>query len=192
MAQPNPAIKHPREGVSTLVNRSCNDCNRRKVRCDKRSPCDNCLRLGFDCTFPPPGRKPREKPTRSNKAALISRLSLLEKEVQRFGTMEGASRVSANSDARLAVEASSQSSLTSASLLSKTPIILESNCEEGGRRVHEGPTPPAVTADISEIELGRQFGRLVVDRNHGTSRYVNHRVLTDLGDRVNLAFLLLP
>ncbi|KAI2669718.1 transcriptional regulator family: Fungal Specific TF [Penicillium roqueforti] len=32
--------------------------------------------------------------------------------------------------------------------------------------------------------LSDQFGRLVLDRNNGTSRYVNHRVLTELADQV--------
>lgn len=188
MAHPNPAVNPPREGVSTLVHRSCNDCNRRKVRCNKRSPCDNCVRLGFECTFPPPGRKPRKKPTKSNKAELISRLSLLEQEVHRLGA-EGASGASADTKATSTVEESPQSSRTSASLLSKTPISLEANSEEGGAGTHEGSTSPAVIANTSENALGYRFGRLVVDRNNGTSRYVNHRVLTELGDQVNFTLL---
>jgi hypothetical protein len=187
MAQPNPKTDPPREGVSTLVNRSCNDCNRRKVRCNKRSPCDNCLRLGFECTFPPPGRKARTKTKTSNKSELISRLSLLEREVQRLGA-KNAPGVAANTDANLTAEESLQSSLTSAASLPKTPTSLESNSESKRARIHVKSTPPSVTIDTSENALDYQFGRLVVDRNNGTSRYVNHRVLTDLGDQVNFLF----
>jgi hypothetical protein len=122
---------------SPFLTRSCHACNRRKVRCNKVFPCDNCVRLGVECTFPPPGRKPRKRPAKSNKAELISRLSLLEREVEKLGAQDVVGAA------------------------------------------------PADGQENGIPDLQHRFGRLVIDRNHGTSRYVNHRVLTDLGDQVN-------
>ena len=39
--------------------RSCAICRRRKVRCDKQSPCSNCRRANIACVFPSTDRPPR-------------------------------------------------------------------------------------------------------------------------------------
>lgn len=39
--------------------RSCVICRKRKVRCDKQSPCSNCRRAGIACAAPPTDRPPR-------------------------------------------------------------------------------------------------------------------------------------
>jgi hypothetical protein len=60
--------------------RSCYDCNRRKVRCDKKEPCSPCRRLGKSCSYPPLGPKIR----RTRKAIIAdmgSRISSLEKSL---------------------------------------------------------------------------------------------------------------
>lgn len=197
MAQPaNPVNSSlPREGVSTLLHRSCNACNRRKVRCNKQSPCDNCVRLGFECTFPPPGRKARTRPTKSSKAELISRLSLLEREVQKLGAQNVAADIPVDSLEDQNIEEPPESSHTAASWPSKTPASLEAEAEEEAEEeveeeetgIHGDQISPAPAPSTSESTLGHQFGRLVVDRSNGTSRYVSHRVLADLGDQVNCA-----
>ncbi|KAJ5921471.1 hypothetical protein N7466_009797 [Penicillium verhagenii] len=146
-----------RDGGSTLLHRSCNDCNRRKVRCNKLFPCDNCVRLGVECTFPPPGRKPRKAPRKSNRAELISRLSLLEQEVQKLGGQSNNEGVSADEEREPPQET-----------------------YESVPRKSETPESPKVSSDALE----GQFGRLVVDRSHGTSRYVNHQALTDLATQI--------
>ncbi|KAE8443684.1 hypothetical protein EG329_001456 [Mollisiaceae sp. DMI_Dod_QoI] len=38
---------------------SCIHCRRRKVKCDKKTPCSNCTRLGFQCELAPRKRAPR-------------------------------------------------------------------------------------------------------------------------------------
>lgn len=193
MVQPaNPVnCNLPREGVSTLLHRSCNACNRRKVRCNKESPCDNCVRLGFECTFPPPGRKARTRPTKSSKTELISRLSLLEREVQKLGAQKAAADVPVDSLEDQDIEESPESSSTVAPWPSKTPASVEAEAEEEvkeeGTGIHGGQIILEPDPDTSESTLGHQFGRLVINRSSGTSRYVNHRVLTDLGDQVNCA-----
>lgn len=41
---------------STEVQVPCNICRKRKVRCDKKLPCSNCQRLGFECSYDDPIR----------------------------------------------------------------------------------------------------------------------------------------
>lgn len=60
--------------------RSCYDCHRRKVRCDKKEPCSSCRRLGKACTYPPLG--PRIRRTRKAiMADMGTRLLSLEKSL---------------------------------------------------------------------------------------------------------------
>lgn len=169
-------------GGLTLLHRSCHDCNRRKVRCNKTIPCDNCVRLGVECTFPPPGRKPRKTPKRSsNKSDLTSRLSLLEQQVQELGTKSVVRTASADSQ-----ESPENSQPLGTWLPTNRTDDLSRNTLGQGNGAYEGQGSPVVTSGTLED----QVGRLVVDRNSGTSRYVNHRVLTDLAEQVNSAPLL--
>ncbi|KAL6229910.1 hypothetical protein BDW75DRAFT_234842 [Aspergillus navahoensis] len=78
-----PASHNPAPHHDSLTLRSCITCRRRKVRCNKRSPCSNCVRAGVECIFPPPGRAPRslKRPPAEN-AELLSRLRQLENIVE--------------------------------------------------------------------------------------------------------------
>ncbi|KAH0550922.1 hypothetical protein GP486_007712 [Trichoglossum hirsutum] len=61
--------------------RSCVTCRRRKVKCDKQSPCSNCTKAHIPCIFPERGRAVR----RSRKAPdneLLKRLAKLEGVVE--------------------------------------------------------------------------------------------------------------
>lgn len=64
--------------ASPSILRSCNDCNTRKVRCDKKEPCSTCTRTGRACTYPPGG--PRKRRTKKTiMADMAARISSLEK-----------------------------------------------------------------------------------------------------------------
>ncbi|KAI9848572.1 MAG: hypothetical protein M1837_007241 [Sclerophora amabilis] len=77
----SPARHHTASARPALNARSCVTCRRRKVKCDKRSPCSNCSRANKPCTFPSPGRAPRRNP-RSQDQELFARLHKLEGMVQ--------------------------------------------------------------------------------------------------------------
>ncbi|WXC58019.1 hypothetical protein SNK03_003917 [Fusarium graminearum] len=66
------------------IERSCEVCHRRKVRCDKKSPCSQCIRSKFECSYPssvaPPARRPRK--TTINDVA--SRISQMERTIESF------------------------------------------------------------------------------------------------------------
>lgn len=184
MATESTKSKQPlsREGRPSLQHRSCHDCNRRKVRCNKESPCDNCVRFGIECTFPPPGRKARttiKKP--SKKSQLLSRLNLLEQEVQKLG---GQNQPRAPSEGLLAQQyghQDSQNILNVQSWLEGKLTTDQSMLPDG----HDSePRVETRSPQENSTTLSDQFGRLVVDRNNGTSRYVNHRVLNEVADQV--------
>jgi hypothetical protein len=67
-----------------LPNPSCANCRRRKVKCDKKSPCSHCIRQGKICEFAPRKRIPRrfktvigQKPA-ERESELLKRLNKLE------------------------------------------------------------------------------------------------------------------
>ncbi|EXM14109.1 hypothetical protein V3481_007357 [Fusarium oxysporum f. sp. vasinfectum] len=63
--------------------RSCAICHRRKVRCDKKLPCSQCIRFDFECSYPPAGPPARRaKKTTINDFA--SRISQMEKTIEAF------------------------------------------------------------------------------------------------------------
>lgn len=173
------------EGGSTLLHRSCHDCNRRKVRCNKESPCDNCVRLGVECTYPPPGRKPRKTPRKpSKKSELLSRLSILEREVQKLGgqSQSGAPPTDVLEDQDRHKD--SENSWNVNSWLAEN-LAADQSTEPDE---HDSETRgELLSPQENSITLDDQFGRLVLDRNNGTSRYVNNRVLTELADQVYYA-----
>ncbi|CAG8137213.1 unnamed protein product [Penicillium olsonii] len=172
----------PREVGWTLQHRSCHDCNRRKVRCNREYPCDNCVRLGIECTFPPPGRRPRatvKKPSR--KSQLLSRLSLLEEEVQKLGGHSQPQPPSPGLPEQQCGHQDSQNILNVQSWLAGNLPADQSMQPEQYEPETRGDTQPPHQTSTT---LSDEFGRLVLDQNNGTSRYVNRRALTELADQV--------
>lgn len=70
----------------SIANRraSCIDCQRRKVKCDRASPCGNCLKYGRECKQPDVHREPRrQRRARENAtiADLRERIRVFEKSL---------------------------------------------------------------------------------------------------------------
>ncbi|KAL7266087.1 hypothetical protein RUND412_011381 [Rhizina undulata] len=55
------------------VNRACDCCNRRKIRCDRGKPCENCDRAELACTY---AAKPRKRGPKGSAARTIYALRL--------------------------------------------------------------------------------------------------------------------
>lgn len=165
-------------GQSTFLN-SCLHCRRRKVRCNKTLPCDNCMRLGFQCTFPPPGRRPWRN-IKSSKADLISRLRLLEQKVEQLRAESVSEAAATDRQANLDSSEESPDSTRAAHLSSFRSHTISSNSGTQKSRAEIFEATDLANA----YTLERQNGRLLVDRRKGTSRYVNHRVLTEMGHQV--------
>lgn len=60
------------------IERSCQLCHRRKIRCDKKQPCASCARGGFQCHYPQAGQ-PIRRVRKTTIADVASRISDLEK-----------------------------------------------------------------------------------------------------------------
>jgi hypothetical protein len=154
--------------------RSCVTCRRRKVRCNKRSPCSNCARAGIDCVFPPPGRAPR-KSKRPPDAELLSRLRRLEGVIDHLrnsGSTEGSSTSARGS---VSGAPSTVQSYTSAS---KSEAETQPKSEDSGCPFENDPKK------LAPNKFENEFGRLVIDE--GRSRYVSNRLWASLGDEVGV------
>ncbi|KAG7126791.1 hypothetical protein HYQ44_000511 [Verticillium longisporum] len=70
---------------------NCLTCRRRKVRCDRRSPCSQCAKAGLDCAFPTSGRVPTRRDgapassSRDRNQDLLARLNRLEGLLRHMG-----------------------------------------------------------------------------------------------------------
>ncbi|GAB0133136.1 hypothetical protein EsDP_00001551 [Epichloe bromicola] len=77
MSSQSPAASEASDQPPAAVDRSCATCRRRKVRCDKKSPCTPCRRGRRACCYPPKEpRAPRVRKTTINDVA--TRISRLE------------------------------------------------------------------------------------------------------------------
>ncbi|KAL3302278.1 Fungal-trans multi-domain protein [Colletotrichum asianum] len=72
--------------AQTTAVRSCLLCRRRKVKCDKKKPCDGCSKAGVECVYPM-GRASRRQGTPDPE--LTNRLKRLEDVVRRLGSFIG-------------------------------------------------------------------------------------------------------
>lgn len=63
---------------------ACVSCQRRKIKCDRRDPCANCIKFRIDCIFRAPA-PPRRRPRKSPEAALLARLRRYEELLKGVG-----------------------------------------------------------------------------------------------------------
>ncbi|KAM0323731.1 hypothetical protein ACHAQA_008668 [Verticillium albo-atrum] len=61
------------------MQRSCNICHRRKVRCDKQQPCSQCKRGGLVCMYPHAEQLRRVRKSKTTIADVATRISDLER-----------------------------------------------------------------------------------------------------------------
>ena len=59
----------------------CTACSKRKVKCDRRSPCSRCLTTGRECEQPEARRTPR-KPRKAPDGNVLDRIRQLENTLQ--------------------------------------------------------------------------------------------------------------
>jgi hypothetical protein len=179
----------PRPSIDSASSRSCVTCRRRKVRCNKRSPCSNCVKTNVECVFPPPGRAPR-KSKRPPDAELLSRLRRLEGVIQHLSDKNGeAGSVSSLSPIQTASSTLPSAAPTNttantsppASINPKTFVDLKA---QNGVCPFEDNDPKKLAPGKFENE----FGRLVIEE--GRSRYVSNRLWASLGDEVFFSSLL--
>jgi hypothetical protein len=127
---------------------SCVICRRRKIRCDRKDPCSNCVKNKIDCHFPVTGRIPRRnrgpstsKTPAQKQSELLSRLRRLESVVTELAAQvedENGASIGASHQKQITVDASATGSSWATS---------------------------STVADSTDE--GEDFGRLVVDKDGG-------------------------
>lgn len=143
--------------------RSCVTCRRRKVRCDKKQPCSNCVRQHIPCHFPAPGRAPR-RPRKPPDGELLDRLRKLEGVVHSLG---------ANPDDDVD-PAALVGSITDRGLTAD-PMELAGPSDERKRMLD-------YMVDHERKSLNSTSGRLVLDQ--GKSRYISNSFWANLSSEV--------
>lgn len=158
-------------GNSGLNPRSCVTCRRRKVKCDKKSKCTNCVKANIECVYPSPGRAPR-KPRKPQDSELLERLRKLEGVVQMLGTTvpleEGESPPKDEQSGPEREETH------------------EERIQKAKRELKELRKEKAAQEPKKDDTLEKRFGRLVVDE--GRSRYINPSFWASLSDEVVICF----
>jgi hypothetical protein len=158
--------------------RSCVTCRRRKVRCNKPSPCSNCVKAGIACVFPPPGRAPRES-KRPPDAELLSRLRRLESIIEHFGgNGKNANVISSG----CATEGEPSSTSKSTVLPHSTSTTVTTSGQAPQDQQSAWPFEDSDPKKLSTGKFQNEFGRLIIDE--GRSRYVSNWLWASLGDEV--------
>lgn len=148
---------------------SCVTCRRRKVKCDRRDPCSNCIKNRGECHFPVTGRLPRRRcsttwksPT-EKQAELLNRLRRLESLVT-----------------ELAAQVEDGPDKTQSTILNSLPSVAgvldssEAVNAQIGKNDLPGWESPMSFGDLisfmksrSDEEINEDFGRLVVGKEAG-------------------------
>lgn len=152
---------------SNLNTRSCVTCRRRKVRCNKREPCSNCVKAGIDCIFPGPGRAPR-KQRRPPDVEVLSRLRRLEGVVESLGGTEAIEKLIAT---RLAADSPTNDNNSNTTEPFQGPDL----GNKSGQAVWN-------IDSAQKNEVHQELGRLVIDDSK--SVYMSDRLYTSLGNPV--------
>lgn len=162
--------------------RSCVTCRRRKVRCNKRNPCSNCVKAGIECVFPAPGRAPR-KPKRPQDAELLSRLRRLEGVIEQIREKKGDG---SSSPEQARVAGSPVENRTSGQGQQLDGTGKKPEAQDGEKESIENMCPKMMDRfdpkKVKPRNLENEFGRLVIE--DGRSRYVSNRFWASLGDEI--------
>ncbi|RGP79206.1 hypothetical protein FLONG3_2642 [Fusarium longipes] len=147
MDRPSPSSSSQNE--TTLKIWSCVICRRRKIRCDRKDPCSNCVKNKIECHFPVTGRIPRRnrapltsKTPAQKQSELLSRLRRLESVVTELAAQVEDQDGAEERHQQITVDASGTDS----------PWATSSSAA-------------AAVADSTEED--EDFGRLVVDKDGG-------------------------
>ncbi|KAI9744215.1 MAG: hypothetical protein M1818_002367 [Claussenomyces sp. TS43310] len=83
---PGPSISTPQMSAVPPKALSCVLCAQRKVKCDKRMPCSNCVKAGVEClaTVPQHPRR-RKRKVQGGEEALMTRLRRYERLLLKYG-----------------------------------------------------------------------------------------------------------
>ncbi len=149
--------------------RSCMTCRRRKVKCDRKLPCNNCKRVNFACHFPAPKR-----PASQHYGGGEDLIEQLKTIVQKLGRQTNESDI-----ARLLESRHSTQHTATTSTDSDAMVITSDDAPSQMQPVQHGDRPSMSVAGSSTDGLlsptsdntNRRNGRMV--KEDGRYRYIN-------------------
>ncbi|KFY44980.1 hypothetical protein V494_01233 [Pseudogymnoascus sp. VKM F-4513 (FW-928)] len=151
MSQSSEGQFKPGEGLKRF---SCLTCRQRKVKCDRRNPCSQCVKAATQCSFIAPVRGKR-KSTKPPKEGLHSKLKRYEEMLKAYGAK---------------IDLSDDENLSDADVASEPDIEMT---EAEGAKSHKNGSGDPFTVDKSKPRL--------VNKN-GSSRYFDNEIWSSLGD----------
>ncbi|XP_044719785.1 fungal specific transcription factor domain-containing protein [Hirsutella rhossiliensis] len=175
-AHTGPILAPGGSGAPALNPRSCVTCRRRKVRCDKQMPCSNCRRALIPCVFPAPGRAPRQQRPRDPNAPPKNSSQREVELVKRLRKLEG---IVEELSGQIEVDDGQPSRRTMSGGLD-----MFVGAGSPGSRDNESVTDhTSETAKRRDVQM--TLGRLVLDDQRGTSRYVSSGFWSKLNDELD-------
>jgi hypothetical protein len=75
---------------SKKLERSCILCHRRKIKCDKKSPCATCTKTGVLCCYPTASEQPVRRQRKTTIADVAERLVRLERTLVAISSSDAA------------------------------------------------------------------------------------------------------
>ncbi|KAK7423570.1 hypothetical protein QQX98_001028 [Neonectria punicea] len=169
---------------------SCVICRRRKVKCDRRDPCSNCVRAGIECHFPVTGRIPRRNRDTSTwrspaqrQSELLGRLRRLEAVVTELTAQveDGPSKPSSDTAPDQPLLNPSVSGLSATGI--STPNTAQSDARSVGQSTEGSSNDAPSVKPPAGSEFDEEFGRLVVDKDGGL--HVGNRFWSVFCDEVD-------
>ncbi|KAF5003640.1 hypothetical protein FDECE_9811 [Fusarium decemcellulare] len=194
-------IQAPGSNTPALNPRSCVTCRRRKVRCDKQMPCSNCRRAQIPCVFPAPGRAPRQPRPRDPNAPpknssqreieLMKRLRKLEGIVEELSgqiEVESGGKGPSSASSPDAVHGPQASTFDRPATF--PPRHTSNASSHPGIMGPAGGSPRGSDAasdqsDPARKPLHQKFGRLVLNDQSGSRRYVSNGFWAKLNDELD-------
>jgi hypothetical protein len=166
---------------SSAKPRSCVICRKRKVRCDKLSPCTNCKRANIACVVPSDDRPPR----------WARRLDRFTSSTAGSGTTSQDASAVGGPAAGLVMDRLKSLEGMVKELTSQLEQANASNASAVGSSTGNSPGEKAHTGPVSEANsstLQQKFGRLVVQDNKNS--YVGTGFWSRVSDEVRLCIQL--
>lgn len=166
-------IDGDKQPVRPTIRNSCMTCRKRKVKCDKRMPCSNCVRARIPCVFPGLNRAPRRRknaPTATKDKAIADN-----------GSEDVLSRINHLED--LIKKLSENKSSGAAGAGRHDDHIADSHPGQHDNGTSDGQRP-ALEERSPSNEIEREFGRLVIGQDGKKSRYGSSSLWAHLSQQV--------
>ncbi|KAK9366313.1 fungal-specific transcription factor domain-containing protein [Lipomyces kononenkoae] len=73
------------------LSRSCLECRRRKIKCDRSLPCSYCVKVKVQCSYPPPSATFQKTASKTADEDVVARIERIERTLESFE--QGFSRI---------------------------------------------------------------------------------------------------